>query len=113
MNKHIIVAAFVVGGSGVLNSWHNQKPITPVIIGTFIFVLVLALVDSFAPPKMQTVVGAIAMLAVMYVLLTEFPWDWIFQALKSSGQNIGSGTPATPPKNQNQQQVNRLTNLNK
>jgi hypothetical protein len=76
VNNKIIIAAVVVGGSGVLNHLLTNQPITKVVIGSYIFLLVLALVDMFGGPFSQ-LSGALAMLATVYVLLTEFPWTQI------------------------------------
>lgn len=81
MNKKVVVAAVIITGSGVVNAWTNQKPITPVIIGGYIFVLVLAVMDAFGGP-LADLAGALAMLAALYVLLTEFPWSKIIGLVK-------------------------------
>lgn len=81
MNKKIIVAAVVITGSGVVNAWSNSKPITPVILGGYIFILVLAVMDMFGGP-LADLSGALAMLAALYVLLTEFPWSKIIGLVK-------------------------------
>ena len=76
MNRSIIVAAFVIAGSGVVNAWSNQKPITPIIIGTYVFILIMAVMDMFGG-GLADLASALSMLAVTYVLLTEFPWSKI------------------------------------
>lgn len=81
MNKKIIVAAFVIVGSGVVNGFMQKKAITPIILGGYIFVLVLALIDMFGPP-LSTLASALAMLAVVMILLTEVPWNTILGALQ-------------------------------
>lgn len=76
MNRSIIIAAFVIGGSGVANSLIAKKPITPVIMGSYIFVLLTAILDMFGG-SMAALASALSMLAVTYVLLTEVPWNQI------------------------------------
>jgi hypothetical protein len=86
MNRKIIIAVAIVAGSGIVQAWVKKKPITPIIIGSYVFLLVLAVLDMFGGP-VSTLAGAIAMLAATYVLLTEFPWDTILTFVR--------GTPAT------------------
>jgi hypothetical protein len=74
MNSKIIIAAVVIGGSGIANHWLNNQPITGVVIGSYILLLVLAILDTFGGP-FSKLSGALAMLAMVYVLLTEFPWS--------------------------------------
>lgn len=81
MNKKIIVATLVIAGSGVVNAWIKKQPITKVILGSYIFVLVLSVIDMFGGPLSQ-LATALAMLAVTYVLVSEFPWSTV---LKASG----------------------------
>ena len=78
MNRKIVVATLVIGASGIVNSWNAKPPkaITPVILGTYVFMLVLALLDAFGGPIAQ-LAGALAMLAMLTVILTEFPWGTI------------------------------------
>jgi hypothetical protein len=73
MDTKIIVAGFVIGGSGVINAIINNKPLTPILIGSYVLVLVLAITQSFGGP-IATLSDALAMLAMLYVLLVEFPW---------------------------------------
>lgn len=81
MNQKIIVAAVVIGVSGITNAWLNSKPITGIVIGSYVLLLVLAIVDMFGGP-FSDLSGAIAMLAVVYVLLTEFPWKQLINLVQ-------------------------------
>jgi len=74
MNRKIIVATFVIAGAGIMNAWMNNKPVTPVILGSYIFILMLSIADMFGG-ALSTLSGGIAMVAVTYVLLTEVPWS--------------------------------------
>lgn len=76
MNRKIVISAVVVGGVGILNAWSQSKPITGIVIGTYILLLVLSILDLFGGPLSQ-LSGAIAMVAVVYVLLYELPWSKI------------------------------------
>ena len=71
MNKHIIAATLIIGGSGVIRAWQTKKPLTPVILGSYVFMLVLSLADMFGG-KMSQVAGAIAMVAVIAVILNTW-----------------------------------------
>jgi beta-lactamase superfamily II metal-dependent hydrolase len=68
-----------------MNSWLNQKPLTPVIIGSYVFVFILSIMDMFGG-QMSQLAGALAMLAVTFVLLTEIDWASI---IKLVGGNTG------------------------
>jgi hypothetical protein len=83
MNNKIIIAAVFIGGTGVLNSVLNGKPITPVIIGSFILLFVLAIADMFGG-QLSQLSGGIAMVAVVYVLLHEFPWKKLSDILSGT-----------------------------
>lgn len=61
-----------------MNAWTNQKPITPVIIGSYIFILIMSIMDMFGG-GLSDLASALSMLAVTYVLLTEFPWSTILK----------------------------------
>jgi hypothetical protein len=74
MNTKVVTAVVVIAGAGIVNAWVSKKPITTVIIGSYILLLVLSLMDMFGG-KVSQLASAIAMLAVVYVLLTEFPWQ--------------------------------------
>jgi predicted membrane protein len=71
MNKHIIAATLIIGASGVVNAWQNKKAITPVIMGSYVFMLVLSIIDLFGG-EASRVAGAIAMVAVVAVILNTW-----------------------------------------
>lgn len=75
------MAVVVIAGSGVVNAWLNKKPITMVVIGSYILLLVLSVMDMFGG-KISQLASAIAMLAVVYVLLTEFPWKQLISVVQ-------------------------------
>ena len=85
MNHKIIIAAVVIAGAGVVNAWTNKKPLTPVILGAYILVIVLSLMDMFGG-GLSTLAGAIAMLAVTYVVLTEVPWNQFISIVQGKKQ---------------------------
>ncbi len=79
MNRKIIITTFVIAAVGVANAWGNKKPITRVIMGAYIFCLILAILDVFGGP-MSTLAGGIAMIALTYIVLHEIPWNTILTA---------------------------------
>ena len=90
MNKKIIIAAVIIVGSGVVNSMLRGGRMTPVFIGGFVFVVVLSIVDFFGGPLSQFS-SALAMIAVVYILLSQFPWSLLLKAVGSTGKTGGSG----------------------
>jgi hypothetical protein len=85
MNKKIVIVGVLIIGSGVANAWLAKPPkaITPVVIGGFIFLLMLSVMDMFGGP-MSNLASALAVLAATYVLLTEFPWATVLGAVKAN-----------------------------
>jgi hypothetical protein len=83
MNKHIIASVFIIAASGVVNSIVNKRAVTPVIIGSYVFLLVLAILDMFGG-QISMLAGMFAMLAAITVLITEFPWAVLTQAVKGA-----------------------------
>jgi hypothetical protein len=81
MNKKVVVATVVIAGSGVVNAFMHKKAITPVIIGAYVFMLVLSIVDMFGGP-IASLADGLAMLAVVYVLLSVFPWSTILSVVQ-------------------------------
>ena len=78
MNDHIVVAALLIGATGIIKSYSSQppQPITPVIVGTYVFLLLLSLLDMFGG-SLAEVASALAMLATISVVLTQFPWSTV------------------------------------
>jgi len=81
MNKSIVVAVFVIGGVGVVNRLLVQKPITTIVIGSYLLLLILALMDMFGG-GMSKLASAFALLATTYVVLTELPWQQVINFLQ-------------------------------
>lgn len=96
MNRKIVVAVVVISGSGVVNAMLNKKALTPVIIGSYVFLFVLSILDMYGGP-MSTLSGALAMLAVTYVLITEVPWQTIISLLQGTGGAKGPANAASVP----------------
>jgi len=80
MNSTLVAASAYIAAVGVINSWNNGKPITKNLIGAFLFLFLLALLDM-AGGDVSKIATALAMLAVLYVTLTEVPWSTILGAI--------------------------------
>lgn len=72
MNKQIVVAAFIITGSGVVKVWLADNPhgTTKVVLGGYIFLLVLSLLDM-AGGDLSKIASGLAMVAVVYTLLSD------------------------------------------
>lgn len=102
MNKKIIIAVFVIGGAGVFNAIQAKKPLTPVILGSYIFLLVLSVLDIFGG-QLGVLAGALAMVAVVFVLLNEFPWQQLITTLQ--GKTTTPAPAQALPPNQTPQNI--------
>lgn len=91
MNKKIVVAALFIGGMGAYNALKNSRPVTPIILGSYIFLFVLAILDMFGG-AIANLAGALSMVAVVYVLLTEVPWTDIGKFVGGSASASKSTT---------------------
>lgn len=76
VNTKIVAAVVVVAGAGIINAYMSKKPITSIVIGSYILLLILSLMDMFGG-RLSDLASAFAMLAVVFVLLTEVPWQAI------------------------------------
>lgn len=81
MNKKIVVATLIIGGSGVVNGMVNGKPITPVIVGSYIFLLLMSVLDMFGGP-LSALAGGLALVATVFVIINEFPWGTVLKTVK-------------------------------
>lgn len=81
MNKQIIAAVAIIGASGVVAAWVNKKPITRVILGSYVLLLILSVLDLFGG-QVSKLAGALALIAALYVILNEFPWQVVISLLQ-------------------------------
>lgn len=81
MDRKIVAATAVIVASGVVNAWTSKKPITPVILGGYVFMLVLSLLEMFGGDTAK-LADALAMLAVTYVVIAEIPWTTIISTIQ-------------------------------
>jgi len=84
MNKTIVASTAIITGSGLVNAYTKKQPITRVIIGGYVLMLMLSIGDLFGG-DFAKIMSAIAVLAATYVLLTEFPWA----AIRSEERRVG------------------------
>ena len=84
MNRMIVGAGVVIIVYGVIESRLNNTPMTPVFIGGYVFLIVLALLDLFGPP-LSNFANAMALIAVVYILVASHTatqvWDVILNAV--------------------------------
>lgn len=74
LNTKIVVATIVIAASGIMQAWTDKKSITYVVIGSYVLLVILSIMDMFGGSLSQ-LASALAMLAATYVILTEFPWQ--------------------------------------
>lgn len=70
VNKGILIAGMVIAGTTILNNaWvhSNTKGVVKVLVGAYVFLIVLAFVDMI--PGMRPVTTGLAMLAMLTTLL--------------------------------------------
>lgn len=91
-NAQAVAAAGGTAGS-VTGAITGGTPVTPIIMGAYVVLLVLAVVDLFGPQAAR-IAGGLAMLALVYTILTQFPWTAIAAGLAgpvAAGQNAPAG----------------------
>lgn len=81
MNKQIVVSCMVITSAGVTNAVVKKQPLSKVIMGGYIFLLVLSIADLFGGPISQ-LASALSMVAVLYVILNVFPWGTVLKQIK-------------------------------
>lgn len=85
MNKSVVASTAIIMGSGIANAWINKKPVTRVIVGGYVFMLMLSIGDMFGG-DLGKLMSALALLAATYVLLVEFPWTTVIGAVQGTGK---------------------------
>lgn len=83
MNKAVVASTAILMGSGIVNSWVNKKPITRVVVGGYVFMLMLSVGDMFGG-QLSQLMSALALLATTYVLLVEFPWSTVIATVQGT-----------------------------
>jgi hypothetical protein len=100
MNRAVVTAGFVVVSFGVVRVITTKQPITPVIVGGYVFTVALAIGDAVGGP-LSEIASALAVLAIVYILISE--GGPVFSALmnwtkasSTKGAVTGAGA-AKPP----------------
>lgn len=83
MNTKIIVSSVVIVSSGVLKAIEQHKAISPVVEAGYIFMLLLSLLDVFGG-KVAQLASALALLAMVSVLINQFPLQLLTQFLQNT-----------------------------
>lgn len=81
INRTVLFSALFIGLVSGVQVFINHGKIARVLIGTYVFLLLLALVDLIGGGASQ-IASALAILAALYVGLTQFPWQQLLQAVK-------------------------------
>lgn len=84
MNKQIIAAVVIIAAAGVVSAWTKKQPITRVILGAYVLLLILSVLDLFGGP-VSRLASALALIAALYVLLNEFPWQSVIGLIQGAG----------------------------
>jgi hypothetical protein len=100
VNTHIVVAVVVITVGGFLRFWTGAAPTgtsgTSILMGAYLLLLVLSVADLLGEP-FSTIAGAIAMLAALVTLFTQYPWQALFGGLNAKQ----AGTIVQPANLQN------------
>lgn len=80
INRTVLFSALIIGLSGAIQSFLNTGKFARQLIGAYVFLLLLSLVDLIGGAASQ-LASALAILAVLYVLLTQFPWTQLASAI--------------------------------
>lgn len=93
VNKPVIVAVIGISAISIVRLWAipklatastaNTKPVTPILMGAYVVLVVAALLDLFGG-QLSIIVGRICLLALLTVILTQFPWSVVTQWLGSA-----------------------------
>jgi hypothetical protein len=97
VNRSVVASTLVIMAVGIAHAWTATPPqgITSVVLGGYVLMLILSVVDLFGGGLSQLASG-LALLALVFALLVEgVP---IVQQLGTNRflQTTGSTTPATP-----------------
>jgi hypothetical protein len=76
MNKQIIASVVIIAAAGVTSAWAKKGPITRVILGAYVLLLILSVLDLFGGP-VSRLASALALIAALYVVINQFPWSTV------------------------------------
>lgn len=89
MNKQVIGAVVVIGAAGVVTAWTKKQPITRTILGAYVLLLLLSLLDLFGG-SVSRLASAIALIAALYVILNELPWSTLIGLVQGKSTTTSS-----------------------
>lgn len=70
---HVVVAGGIILVVGVLTAVENSQPVSKVLEGSVVLILLLALLVDLDPEHLGKIAYALASLAVLSTLLVELP----------------------------------------
>ena len=96
VNRPVVVAVVGVTATTLFRTYllnqvnpNKQVALTPIIIGAYVVLLVLAVLDLFGGALSQ-IAGDIALLALFTTILTQFPWTSLTGVLTSQQKKAGA-----------------------
>lgn len=70
MNRAILAGVVLIGVTGSITALIRKQPVTPILVGSYVLLVILALLDLFGGP-ISKIAGGIALVAGLAVFLTE------------------------------------------
>lgn len=92
VNRHILIGVIVITVAGSLAAIRAHRPVTRVVVGGIVLLIVLSVLDAFGGP-LSGVAGGLAMLAMTVVLLMELPDILPSLRAVSDPASLPTGTP--------------------
>jgi hypothetical protein len=89
VNRPVVVAVVLIGGTGMLRANLTGQPFTPVMVGSLMLLIFLSLLDLFGG-VLSVIASSLALLALVATLLRDLP-D-IIQALQSAQHKATTAT---------------------
>ena len=71
--KQIILAGFIIVGLGAARSFTDNKPVTPVLEGSLVAILLLSLLAAFGEQQAK-LAGAMALLVALSSIFINVPY---------------------------------------
>lgn len=84
MNKTIVAGVLLITATGIIKVWTTGGSFSHVLIGGYVLLLVLAVLDFFGGP-FASLANTLVMLAVVTIVLYEFPWKPLLHAIGVKG----------------------------
>lgn len=81
INRKIIFSGFIIIGTGLIRATQGNGKYTHVLIGGYIYLLTLSILDGFGG-DFSRISGGLALLGATYVIIDWFPWDVLLNMIK-------------------------------